>query len=101
LAEEGLEAVRNLRDGTFTNLTSGTYGLAISNGKWMLSGSSDTTGIFTRQITVSSLDAQRKQITSTVTWQQTPQRTGTVTLTGTLTNWQRIVTPPPTPTPTP
>ena len=72
-AEEGLEAVRNIRDDAFSNLINGTHGLAVSGNVWMLSGSSDTAGIFTRQIQISSIDATRKEIISTVTWQQNPQ----------------------------
>lgn len=102
LAEEGLEVVANLRNASFSNLANGTYGLALSGNQWTLSGSSDTSGIFTRQITISTVDANRKQVTSTVTWQQDPQRTGTVSLVSYLSNWRRgSATPSPTPTSTP
>ncbi len=102
LAEEGLEVVANLRNASFSNLANGTYGLALSGNQWTLSGSSDTSGIFTRQITISTVDANRKQVTSTVTWQQDPQRTGTVSLVSYLSNWRRAsATPSPTPTSTP
>lgn len=102
LAEEGLEVVANLRNASFSNLANGTYGLALSGNQWTLSGSSDVSGIFTRQITISTVDANRKQVTSTVTWQQDPQRTGTVSLVSYLSNWRRAsATPSPTPTSTP
>lgn len=87
LAEEGLEAVRNIRDPAFVNLTDGTYGLTTTSNQWNLSGSSDTNGIFTRQVIVSSVDSKRKSVTANVTWQQNPQRTGTVSLATRLTNW--------------
>lgn len=87
LADEGLEAVRNIRDENFSNLTDGAFGLAISANQWVFSGTSDTTDIFTRAITISAIDANRKLVTSTVTWQQNPQRTGSVTLTTYLSNW--------------
>lgn len=89
LADEGLEAVRNIRDENFSNLTDGTYGLTISGNQWTLSGAQDTTDIFTRSLAISSIDSNRKQITATVSWQQTPQRTGSVALTTYLTNWIR------------
>lgn len=93
LAEEGLEAVRNMRDQNFTNLTDGTYGLTLaSNGgsnQWDFTGS-ETIDIFTRQITVSTIDASTKNIVSTITWQQTPQNVGTVTLSMNLKNWRTI-----------
>lgn len=88
LAEEGLEAVRSIRDENFDNLSDGQHGLAISSNKWFFSGTHDITDIFTRQITVSTIDVDTKQVISTVTWQQSPQRTGTVSLTTYFTNWQ-------------
>lgn len=94
LAEEGLEASRNIRDENFSNLTNGTFGLATTGNQWNLSGSSDITDIFTRAITISTIDANRKQVTSAVTWQQNPQRTGSVSLTSYLTNWKAGVSPP-------
>lgn len=95
LAEEGLEASRNIRDENFSNLTDGTYGLAISGNQWTFSGSSDTTdGFYTRQITISTAGTDRKQVVSTVTWQQNNQRTGSVSLTGYLTNWRNTTSIP-------
>lgn len=88
LAEEGLEAARNIRDSQFTdNLTVGTFGLATTTNIWNLSGVSDNTDIFTRQVTIESIDTKRKKVTSTVTWQQNPQRVGSTTLTTYLTHW--------------
>lgn len=55
LAEEGLEAVRNIRDAGFANLTEGPHGLATTSNQWNFSGTSDTTGIYTRQITVTAV----------------------------------------------
>lgn len=91
LAEEGLEAVRNIRDPAFANLADGTFGLTTTGNQWNLSGSSDVTDIFTRQIIISSVDTKRKSVTTNVTWQQNPQRTGTVSLMTRFTNWIRTV----------
>src|SRR3989338_11430647 len=86
LAEEGLEASRNIRDENFSNLTDGIKGLAISSNQWAFSGTSDITdSFFTRQITISSAGTNRKQVVSSVTWQQNNQRTGSVSLTTYLT----------------
>lgn len=93
LAEEGLEAVRNIRDAGFISLpVDGNYGLQISGGQWAFLGlgTSDTTDIFTRQINITTIDTNRKTITSTVNWQQNPQRTGSVVLTTRLTYWQKV-----------
>lgn len=87
LAEEGLEAVRNIRDAGFTNLTDGTHGLTTTGNQWNLSGTSDVADIFTRQVIISSVDAKRKSVTANVTWQQNPQRTGLVSVINRTTNW--------------
>jgi len=90
LAEEGLEAVRNIRDGGtgIANLTNGTFGLSTAGNQWNLFGSSDVTGIFTRQLVISSVDTKRKSVTANVTWQQNPQRAGLGSLSSRLTAWQ-------------
>jgi hypothetical protein len=90
LAEEGLEVLRNLRDESFTNLTDGPHGIATSGSQWVFSGTQDVTDIFTRQIEIGTIDSKTKQITSTVTWQQNPQRGGQVVLSTRLTNWKII-----------
>ena len=87
LAEEGIEAARNIRDPGFSNLTDGTYGLTTTGNQYNLSGSSDTDGFFTRTINIATVDTKRKDITSTVTWQQNLQRNGAVSLVSRLTNW--------------
>lgn len=87
LAEEGLEATRNIRDASFVNLSNGNHGLSIVGNQWSFSGTSDATDIFTRQVGISAVDTKRKNITSTVTWPQNLQRTGSVALATRLTNW--------------
>lgn len=86
LADEGCEAVRNIRDAGFSNLTNGTHGLAISGGQWNLSGSSDSTDIYTRQITIAQADNDRKDITCSVSW-NTGGVARSVDVTTRLTNW--------------
>lgn len=87
MAEEGLEAVKNIADASFSNLVDGTYGLTTTTSQWNLVGLSDVRDIFTRQINISTVDSKRKAITSTVTWQQNLQRNGLVSLTSRITNW--------------
>ncbi len=91
LAEEGLEATRNIRDADFANLVDGNYGLATSSNQWIFSGTQDVTDIYTRQIQISTPSANRKQVISQVTWQQTAQRAGNISLTTYLTNWVATV----------
>jgi Tfp pilus assembly protein PilV len=93
IAEEGIEAVRNIRDAGFVNLTDGTYGLAQSGNQWALSGSSDVNGIFTRQIIIATVDGNRKTVTANVSWPQ-GSTTAQVSTTSRLTNWLAAVTSP-------
>lgn len=90
LAEEGLEVVRNIRDENFNNLQDGNFGLEISGGQWQLVPGADTMDIYTRQITISSVgdSTSTKDVSSTVTWQQNLQRTGSVTLNARFFNWR-------------
>lgn len=70
IAEEGLEAVRTIRDANFATLADGTYGLAQSANQWVLSGSQDITDVYTRQIVIASAGTNRKTVTSRVIWPQ-------------------------------
>jgi type II secretory pathway pseudopilin PulG len=90
--QESLEAMRSIRDYSFANLTNGTHGLSKANGYWELSGSSDSSGIYTRNIVVEDVqragaglvtnsdcslttggltDTQAKKVTATVSWTPT------------------------------
>ncbi|MDI6820869.1 MAG: hypothetical protein QMD65_01685 [Patescibacteria group bacterium] len=91
LAEEGLEAVRNIRDEDFNKLTDGTFGLAITDNSWKLSGSSDLTEIFNRQISISSIDPKIKKVASTVSWQDVNEETPHfISVTTYLSKWKEI-----------
>ena len=88
LAEEAIEAVRNIRDENYNNLQDGSFGLVVENNTWALSGSSDINGIFTRQINISTVSTSTKEIIATVTWQQNAQRTGSISVLSRLANWK-------------
>lgn len=87
-AEEGIEAIKNIKKEDFSLLVDGTHGIVNTSGTWELSGSSSSSSIYTRQISISTTDADTKDVTSTVTWQQSPQRTGSINLVTRLTNWE-------------
>ena len=87
LAEEGLEAVRSIRNEKFSDLNDGTYGLSSENKQWALAGSSDKTDDFSRELTISSISDSIKKIKSIVSWPQTQERSGNITLETFLTNW--------------
>ena len=86
LAEEGVEATRNIRAAAYSNLTTGNHGLAQSGGIWIFSGTSDTTDIYTRVVNLATIDSTRTAITSTVSW-TTGGISHQIVATGRLTNW--------------
>jgi Tfp pilus assembly protein PilV len=88
LADEGIEATRNIANAAYSNLVDGSYGLVQSAGQWTLSGTSDTSGIYTRQVVVATAGTNRKTITSTVTWPLPGNTTGTVSATTRIVNWE-------------
>jgi prepilin-type N-terminal cleavage/methylation domain-containing protein len=97
-AEEGLEAVRNIRDENFMNLNDGTYGLGTSGNQWVFVGSQDSQDIFTREIKISAMGIDKKEVEVVVSWQQNLQREGEVSLKGRLTHWmEEIIDPDPDP----
>lgn len=93
LAEEGLEATRGIRNVRFSDLSDGAHGLTFADGKWIFQDTNDVTDNFTRQVTISSVSTSIKKIVSTVTWPQSNQRTGTISLETYLTNWMEIKPP--------
>lgn len=101
LAEEGMEAVRNIRDSAtgFGNIPAdSTYGLIVSGSPqiYSLSGSSDTTPlspggveVYTRRIAITSLATPtRKKAVVTVTWDISPVRQGKVEIESHFTDWR-------------
>ena len=87
LAEEAIEAVRNLRDANFNNLTDGTFGLNTVSSKWNLVSTPDITDIFTRTLNISSISTNQKKVVATVTWSDQISQNNSVSLNTYLTNW--------------
>lgn len=90
LAEEGLEAVRSIRDRAFAQVATGTHGLALSGGQWIFSGTSDTQDGFTRTLLISALDDYTRFVTSTVSWLFSPTRSESVVSKAIITDWRRV-----------
>jgi prepilin-type N-terminal cleavage/methylation domain-containing protein len=88
LAEEGLEAVRNIRDENFANLIAGAYGLSSDGGTFSFSPTSDVTDIFTRILTIDTINGNQKKVTTTVSWADQTSPTNSVSLSTYLTNWR-------------
>jgi prepilin-type N-terminal cleavage/methylation domain-containing protein len=90
-AKEGIEAVRNIRDKNFTDLSNGTWGLSTTTNKWQLSGVSNIDENFIREILISEIDPQTKKVESKVSYNLFGL-TSTVSLISYLTYWQEFYT---------
>jgi len=90
LAEEGLEAARNIRDADFANLIDGTYGISTLGNVFSLSGTSDVSDIFTRTLTVSTIGEDQKKIDVIVSWADKISPNRSVSLSTYLTNWRAV-----------
>ena len=90
LADEGIQAIRNIKNASFNNLNDGTYGLTQSSNVWSLSGSSDTSDIYTRQASIATVDNVRKTATVTVGWDE-GQGNSQVSIITQLTNWMASI----------
>lgn len=100
LAEEGCEAVRNITNSDWANLPgAGTYYLGQSGGVWTIGSTPEPAiDIYNRQINITEVDGDRKNITCAVSWSNGPTARET-NLTTRLTNWGASTTPPITPGP--
>lgn len=90
LAEEGIDAVRNIKEedfNTLDGLADGTYYLSTSSGSWILGGGSDAIDIFSREIELESIDADTIEVTSRVSWTDLNNRDSLVSLVTRLTNF--------------
>jgi len=105
-SQEGLEAGRSIRNNDWNNLTPGTYGLSNTGGSWSFSGTSNTSGKFTRQIIISQVtrdangninpvgapgdvDPDTFHINSKVTWTAYSGKLNTVDVQAWLTYWKK------------
>ncbi len=105
LAQQGIEAVRAVRDEAYNQMVYDQSGVEVSGGGWVLSGegTTDSIGKYTRTISFASVcrdasddltacpgsytDVQSKEITVTVSWTTTGGKTNTVKRIAYLTNW--------------
>lgn len=69
LAQEGLEAVKSIRDNRFADLIIGTHGLILSGGRWTTTTTPETVLGFTRTITIIADTPDSRIVRSRVSWQ--------------------------------
>lgn len=92
LAEEGLEAVRSIRNNDWNDLVAGSYGLAVSGSDWIFSGSQEDISSKlkegARQVIIENIDSDRKKITSKITWKSPQNLPREISLISRLTGWE-------------
>ncbi len=103
LAQEGIEASKSLASRGWKYLTIGTHGLSASTNIWQYNGSADSLGVFSRSVTVASVnrdvsgnivtvggtpDLDTKLVTSQVTWAPRPNRPSSVIVNSYMANWK-------------
>lgn len=91
LARAGLNGATLIVKKNWENTIDGNYGIIFDNGKWIFSGTSTKTGIYTIKISVKTLSIDEKEIKSTVSWEADPQRTLTVEFVTLVTNWSESI----------
>lgn len=91
-AQEGIEALRSIRNQNWSNINPGTFGLTKTNGFWQLQSNPETLGKFTRIIKIDpvnrlgdqivenggTIDPYTYKITSKVSWNFSPLRQNTI-----------------------
>lgn len=89
LAEEGIEAMRTIRDHSFSDVETGTYGLEFNDLLWTVSEQpTDVTSKYSRSITVVDIDSHLKKIVSLVVWTDEQSTQKQVKLVTYLSNWR-------------
>ncbi len=88
LAEEGIEAIRAIRNENYANLVNGNHGLSFGANIWQLSGVNDVTDGFTRQIQISNYDSTTKLVVSVVSWTSTLGVPKSISYSTYLSDWQ-------------
>jgi len=93
IANESVEAVQNIAQDSFANLSGysdgTTYYLDTSGTSWALTTTPTTINtIYTPTIVFSNGPGTDRQVTLSVTWPENIKRTGTITITTYLSDWQ-------------
>ena len=91
LAEEAMEATRNIRDASFDNLVDGSHGLATTSNQWVFASTSDITDIFNRVITITTVNPDKKKVDIQITWSDQISPNNSLSMSTYFTNWRAIL----------
>jgi|GEM_PF-1137963 len=90
-AEEGLEAVRAIRDDDFDQLQAGEYGLQTEDGEWVLVDEPVEQEGFIRRVNIAELGENSRRVE--VECEPTDEGRPSVSLVSRLTDWRRAAEP--------
>lgn len=92
IAREGIEAVRSIRDESFSNVTTTSGGVEINeNNKWVITEEpNEIDNKFIRIIDITEENNETWHVTSTVSWESHRGRNVSVSLAEKLTIWREI-----------
>lgn len=92
LAEQQLEAVRQMRTTSFSSVSAGKHGLQLKSTGWTFTGSSIKVNGYTTSITITSMSTDLLSVQSNVSWNFGNSRSGSVLLETYLSNWRKVDT---------
>ena len=90
MARDGLNGALSILKNGWGGVADGTYGLSFSSGVWQFSGAQDIDGIFTRQIFITTIESNEKEIKSIVNWAPSLVRPLSVELSQRVSNWENV-----------
>lgn len=90
LAKQGIEAARDIRNRSFSDLIDGDHGIVLDGDQYIFIGDSDSEGLYTRVINISSNDQESKTIKVKVEWDSRIGNSRSVELSTILTNWKDL-----------
>ena len=70
LLNECIEVVKDIAVSDFASLNPGNYGLLLSGGLWNMNPGSENIDIYTRQITITDINTDHKELSCNVIWDE-------------------------------
>lgn len=90
LAEQQLEAVRQMRSSDFDSVTTGNHGLTLTASGWSWSGTLVQNNGYTSWVTVTSKGTEWLEVASNIRWNFGNTRSGSILMTTQLTDWKKV-----------
>ncbi len=90
LAEQQLEAVRQMQAANFASVTVGNHGLALNASGWSWSGTLVKNNGYTSWVSVTSKGTDWLEVGSNVHWNFGNTRSGSLLMTTYITNWKKV-----------